>query len=101
MVATSWPPAGPWAKLPGEVLVAILGLLFRAEFRHQFVASHGYDATAYSVEPLPQMRALPEVAAVALAQALAAGSPTCASTRQIIANDLVCSTSHLTICRGW
>jgi ABC-type lipoprotein release transport system permease subunit len=49
----------------------------------QFVASHGYDAVAYSAKPLPKIADLPEVRSVTALSAPATGVPSCTCTHTI------------------
>jgi hypothetical protein len=51
----------------------------------RYVASHGYDAIVYSVQPLPQLARLPEVARVTPAQMPFYGQPRCSCGRRISA----------------
>jgi hypothetical protein len=51
----------------------------------RYVASHGYDAIVYSVQPLPQLARLPEVARVTPAQMPFYGQPACSCGRRISA----------------
>ncbi len=44
----------------------------------RFEAAHGYDAFFYSLNPVPQVASLPEVASVTRLRAPAVGAPTCA-----------------------
>ena len=44
----------------------------------RFEAAHGYDAFFYSVDPVPRVASLPEVASVTRVVAPAVGAPTCA-----------------------
>ena len=52
----------------------------------RFEAAHGYDAFFYSVDPVPRVASLPEVASVTRLLAPAVGAPTCAC-RPINVND--------------
>jgi ABC-type lipoprotein release transport system permease subunit len=49
----------------------------------RYVASHGYDAIVYTVQPLPQLGQLPEVAQVTPVQMPFIGRPGCSCHRQI------------------
>jgi hypothetical protein len=51
----------------------------------RYVASHGYDAIVYSVQPLPKLARLPEVARVTPAQMPFYGQPRCSCGRRISA----------------
>ena len=52
----------------------------------RFEAAHGYDAFFYSVDPVPRVASLPEVASVTRLLAPAVGAPRCAC-HPISAND--------------
>ena len=53
-----------------------------------YVADHGFDALLYSVSPFPQIGHLPGVEAWSVTPALSNGTPRCACTHQISANDI-------------
>jgi hypothetical protein len=46
-----------------------------------FVATHGYDALAYSSKPLPKIGRLPEVRSVEAVVSPATGAPSCVCDR--------------------
>jgi hypothetical protein len=49
-----------------------------------YVARHGYDIVVYSLQPLPQLAALPDVRSVTPVQGTPTGQPECPSCRRPI-----------------
>jgi FtsX-like permease family len=71
------------ALATGLVLAGVsAGRRTAAAFPH-FVAIHGYDAVAYSSQPLPKIARLPEVKSLTALTAPATAVPSCACTRTI------------------
>lgn len=75
------------ALVSGVILVtAATGRRTDAAFG-SYLAEYGHDAFLYSVQPVPRIAALPEVASATLVQIPASGSPTCSCSRPINFDD--------------
>jgi ABC-type lipoprotein release transport system permease subunit len=74
------------ALVSGLVLAGVAAGRRTSSAFPRFVLAHGYDAIAYSFEPLPKIAALPEVASVTAVQSPGSGTPRCACTHKISEN---------------
>jgi ABC-type lipoprotein release transport system permease subunit len=85
----SWLAIAVLISVVGAVVLAAAAAGRRTESAFpRFVASHGFDAFAYTTRPVPKLATLPEVASVTVLLGPDNGQPTCDCTHPIDPTDI-------------